>query len=68
MRKGIHPVTYKINFLTSKKNSFKILFTLDIDKLKTDLDIYTNKLYNRMLISNIPKDSRNIARLRLFKL
>jgi ribosomal protein L31 len=68
MKKGIHPIKYNINIITNKKNSFIITSIFNINKLKTDIDIYSHIIYNKLLNINVTKHDNFLNRLRLFKI
>jgi ribosomal protein L31 len=68
MKKGIHPIKYNVNIITTKKNAYQIPFVFNINKLKMEIDPYTHIIYNKLLNINVIKQEGTSSRLRLFKL
>jgi ribosomal protein L31 len=68
MKKGIHPIKYNINFVTSINNSYILPFLFNITKLKMDIDPYTHIIYNKLLNINTIKQENKYNRIRLFSI
>lgn len=68
MKKGIHPIKYNVNIITTKRNSYKIPLIFNINKLKMEIDPYSQIIYNKLLNINIIKQEGISSRLRLFKI
>lgn len=68
MKKGIHPIKYNTNFITSINNSYRLPFIFNINKLKIEIDPYNHIVYNKLLNINTIKQDNKFNRIRLFSI